>query len=81
MILMESCGLALIANLLGTLGAMLLTWILSQAPAVKGLLNPAIGWPVVAQGIALALVIGILGAIMPAWRAANLLPTEAFRET
>ncbi|MCC7335459.1 MAG: ABC transporter permease [Pirellulaceae bacterium] len=81
MILLESCSLALLASLLGTGMAMLLTWGLAQAPMVKGVLSPAIDGGIVMQGFVLAIAIGLLGALLPAWRAAKLLPTEAFRET
>lgn len=80
MILLESCGLALAASLLGTLLAVGLTWALAQAPEAKGLLSPSIDTQVVLQGFLLAIGIGFIGAILPAWRAAKLLPTEAFRE-
>ena len=80
MILGESCGLAAVASLLGVLFALLLTWALSRAPAARGLISPAIDLPVVVQGFALAMFIGLLGALLPAWRAARLAPTEAFRE-
>jgi putative ABC transport system permease protein len=80
MILLESCGLAVLASILGIVLAMVLTWSLAQAPAAKGILSPSIDGLVIAQGFALALGIGLLGALLPAWRAAQLLPTEAFRE-
>jgi putative ABC transport system permease protein len=80
MILWESCGLAVLASCIGTLLAIGLTWGLSQAPAAKGILSPVIDWRVALQGFLLALSIGLLGAILPAWRAINLLPTDAFRE-
>ncbi len=80
MILLESCSLALLASLLGTGLAMLLTWGLAQAPIVKGVLSPAIDGGIVMQGFVLAIAIGLLGALLPAWRAAKLLPTDAFRE-
>ncbi len=80
MILLESCGMSLLAGGLGTLLAIGMTWGLSQAPAAKGILSPSIGINVIAQGFFLAIGIGLLGAILPAWRAAALLPTEAFRE-
>ena len=80
MILLESCGMSLLAGGLGTLLAIAMTWGLSQAPAAKGILSPPIGINVIAQGFFLAIGIGLLGAILPAWRAAALLPTEAFRE-
>ncbi len=81
MILLESCSLALLASLFGTGLAMLLTWALAQAPIVKGVLSPVIDVGIVLQGFLLAIAIGLLGALLPAWRAAQLLPTEAFRDT
>ncbi|MEZ6081168.1 MAG: hypothetical protein R3C56_37525 [Pirellulaceae bacterium] len=72
--------MALLASLLGTGMAMLLTWGLAQAPMVKGVLSPAIDGGIVMQGF-VAIAIGLLGALLPAWRTAKLLPTEAFRET
>lgn len=80
MILLESCGLAIVAGCLGTLLAMGLTWALAQAPVAKGMLSPSIDSRVILQGFVLAIGIGLLGALLPAWRAARLLPTEAFRD-
>lgn len=80
MILGESCSLALLASVIGIAMAKLLTWALSQAPAARGLLSPQIDGYVLIQGMVLAIVIGLLGAFLPAWRAAQLSPTEAFRE-
>jgi putative ABC transport system permease protein len=80
MIMLESCGLAVVASLIGSLLAMLLTWGLAQAPAARGILSPSIDFRIVLQGFGLALGIGLLGAILPAWHAAQMLPTEAFRE-
>jgi putative ABC transport system permease protein len=79
MILLESCALALFACIIGCVLAVLLTWALSQASAAKGILSPTIDVQVILQGFALALGIGVLGAMIPAWRAARMLPTEAFR--
>lgn len=79
MILLESCTLALIASVVGCSLAAVLTWTLSQSSAAKGILDPAIDGQVILLGVLLALGIGLLGAIIPAWRAAQMLPTEAFR--
>ncbi len=78
MILLESCALALAACVVGCVLAACLTWVLSQASAARGILSPAIDLQVIMQGFLLALGIGLLGALMPAGRAAHLLPTEAF---
>jgi putative ABC transport system permease protein len=80
MILAESCTIALVASVFGGVLAILGTWALSQAPAAKGILSPSIDVRILLQGTLLALVIGLLGALLPAWRAAKLQPTEAFRD-
>lgn len=80
MILAESCGLAMLASLLGGLLAIVGTWALSQTPVAKGVLSPSIDAIVLAEGAALAIGIGVIGALLPAWRAAQLQPTEAFRD-
>jgi putative ABC transport system permease protein len=80
MILLESCGLAAAAAVLGATAAIILTSLLARAPAVVGIMAPSIDVSIVLRGFAIALGIGLLGAWLPAWRAAGLLPTEAFRE-
>ena len=80
MILAESCAIALIASVIGCMLAIIGTWALSQAPAAKGILSPSIDVITLFEGVVLALVIGVLGALLPAWRAAKLQPTEAFRD-
>lgn len=80
MIMGESCVLAVTASVIGFAFAVLLTRALSQSPSARGLITPHIDVRVVVQGFALALIIGLLGALIPAIRAARLSPTEAFRE-
>ncbi|TWT93742.1 Macrolide export ATP-binding/permease protein MacB [Stieleria varia] len=79
MILLESLVLAIVSVVLGSLLAILLTWILSLSPSVRGILTPVIDLPVLLQGAVLGLTIGLLGAILPARRASRMMPTEAFR--
>lgn len=80
MVLMESLALALIASLIGICLALLGTHVLSRYSAAAGLLTPVIDAQVIAQGFGLAMIIGLLGALLPAWRAASLTPTDAFHE-
>ena len=80
MVLMESLGLALLACALGAVMAIVGTNLLSQAEAAKGVLAPSIDGTVLLKGFALALFIGITGAMLPAWRAASLMPSDALQE-
>ncbi|TWU43964.1 Macrolide export ATP-binding/permease protein MacB [Novipirellula aureliae] len=80
MILGESCLLAILASLLGCAAAAGLTWLLSQSPAVQGMLDSVIDPIVMMEGMMMGVGIGLFGAILPAWRAAQLLPAQAFRE-
>ena len=80
MICLESITLAFLATVLGGLLAFVLTWLLSQSSSTQGILAPSIDAGVLIQGAAIAFVIGLMGALLPAWRASRLLPTEAFRD-
>ncbi len=79
MILAESVLLSLCGGALGAIGAVYLTRLLGKHPAVAGLINTQISGQVVALGILSALCVGFLGAAYPAYRGAQLLPTEALR--
>ncbi|MBL9123475.1 MAG: ABC transporter permease [Planctomycetaceae bacterium] len=79
MILCESGLLSLCGATLGTLLALGMTFALSRTPAASSLVGPRIAGHVVVQGFAIALLIGLLGAIGPAVRAARLTPSVALR--
>jgi putative ABC transport system permease protein len=79
MIFSETLFLSLAASVLGWALAVIATSAMSQHPAVRGVLVPSIGPGVVLEGTLLAIFIGVLGAILPARRAASVLPTEAIR--
>jgi len=77
MILAESMLLATAGSVFGCLLAWLATSAMSQHPAVRGVLVPTFGVRGVLEGSLLAVTIGLLGAILPARRAASIMPTEA----
>jgi putative ABC transport system permease protein len=81
MIMLESGVLAILSSLLGCSIAILLTNRLGRSDAARGILSPTISFEIVGQGIMLAIAIGCVGALIPAWRAAKMLPTQAFRES
>jgi putative ABC transport system permease protein len=79
MILMESILLSLLGGVVGTVGAMILAKVLSTFPAAAGFIEGTLPPSVVLEGFMIALGVGLLGAAYPAYRGAQLLPTEALR--
>jgi putative ABC transport system permease protein len=79
MILWEAALLSFAGAVVGITGGIAMTWWMSRLPATAGTISPHIGMAVIGQGLLLALIIGLLGAVYPAYRGARLLPTEALR--
>ncbi len=77
-ILAESVGISLVGGILGgVLGIVVTLWIL---PAIfKGVLSPVVTPLIVSQAFFFALALGIFGGFLPAKRASDLDPVEAFR--
>jgi len=79
MILGESTLISLVAAMIGIVLAIVVVQVLSQMPAAGRLVAGDISISVMLQGLLLALVLGILGGIYPAWSAARLAPVEGLR--
>jgi putative ABC transport system permease protein len=79
MVLGEALVLGVFAAVVGAAGAAAATHALAQFPRVNGFIEGGIAPVVVAQGVGIAALIGLLGGAYPAVRAARLLPTEAIR--
>ncbi len=80
MILGESLLLSVAGGLLGTVCAVLFIHVLSHVPQVAGFIQGDIAFWVKCEGILLGVGVGVLGAIYPAYWAANLSPVEALRK-
>jgi putative ABC transport system permease protein len=79
MIVMEAGLFSLAGGILGSIGGVVLVRLLSKTPWVAGLVDANVPTSVIFEGFAFAVVIGLLGAAYPAYRGAQLLPTEAIR--
>jgi putative ABC transport system permease protein len=78
MIIGESLLLSLIAIVVGIMLGIGIVEILSTAHIIPGLM-PSFSALLFLKGIGVALLLGILGGIYPAYRASKLKPTEALR--
>jgi putative ABC transport system permease protein len=79
MVLGESIVLSICGAFLGSVCGLALVKFLSKLPNAAGVVEGKVAPAVIAQGFAVAIIVGLAGAIYPALWSANLLPTEALR--
>jgi putative ABC transport system permease protein len=79
MVLGESLLLSLIAFFLGSIMGMIALWVIASLPSVKGYISPSVNVDFFLIGLAVALLLGFLGGLFPAYRALRLSPSEALR--
>jgi ABC-type antimicrobial peptide transport system permease subunit len=79
MILGEALVLAAAGGGLGVALGLGLIALTKLSPAVESLLQGVVTPSVLMQGMGIALVLGAIGGLYPAWRAAQLAPIEAMR--
>lgn len=77
LILLESVILSLVGAVLGGVGAGLLVRLLTLVPTASGLIDGRIPPIVLAYGLAVAVLVGLIGGLLPAYRASRMLPTAA----
>jgi putative ABC transport system permease protein len=79
MILLESIVLSVVGAIFGSLGAFILVRLLTRVPTVSGLISGRIDPIFILYGLLIALVVGFIGGLLPAYRASRMLPTVALR--
>ena len=79
LILGEATMLSAAGALIGIVFAVVAVKVLSGVPASGRLVSGEVSVSVMLQGVALALMLGLLGGLYPAWAAAKLPPVEGLR--
>ena len=77
MIMGESLGLSLLGSALGMAFGVMLVKLLSRIPAIGSLSQGSITSGLFLQALSMALALGVLGGIYPAWWASRLAPVQA----
>jgi putative ABC transport system permease protein len=77
MILLESALLGLLGGVFGLLIGAGGVKLLQQTPAIRGLLEPDLGPLLLLASLAIAMAVGILSGLYPAWRSSRLSPANA----
>ena len=79
LILCESAAMGLLGGIVGViLGAATLA-VLQFAPDIRGLLEPDLSWSLAARAVLIAVAVGILSGLYPAWRSSRLSPSVALQ--
>lgn len=79
MVVGESLLISIVGAILGALAATFITKWLSSLPAASSYLTGSIDPNVFVKGFLLALAVGLVGGLYPAYRAASLQPSEGLR--
>jgi putative ABC transport system permease protein len=79
MIMKESVLLGMLGGAAGIAFALFLARALDAIPMMAGMLSPRWQWDVFARAILVALTLGLIGGVYPAFRATRMQPVEALR--
>jgi putative ABC transport system permease protein len=79
MVLWESALLGLLGGVAGVLIGAGGVKVLGMTPAIRGLLEPDVSVNLLAISVAIAVAVGVISGIYPAWRSSRLLPSRALQ--
>ena len=79
MVLYESALLGLFGGIIGVIFGVIGVRLLDATPAIRGLLQPDLGLPLLGFSVIIAVAVGVLSGIYPAWRSSRLTPSLALQ--
>ncbi len=77
MILWESALLGFLGGIIGVFFGVVGVKILEKLPAIRGLLEPDLSPILLATSVAIAVLVGVMSGLYPAWRSSRLNPSAA----
>jgi putative ABC transport system permease protein len=80
MILSESAILGFFGGITGVLLGIIGVHVMKTAPAIRGLLEPDLSFSLMLMAIGIAILVGVLSGLYPAWRSSRLTPSLALHE-
>jgi putative ABC transport system permease protein len=80
MVLFEAVVLSQLGAVAGVLGSVAILAVLTRFPLVNGIIEGKLNVTLAAYGFVIAAAVGLVGGILPARRAASLMPTAALRQ-
>lgn len=79
MVLWESALLGLLGGLAGVVIGAVGVKVMGTTPAIRGLLEPDLSVGLLTISVAIAVAVGILSGLYPAWRSSRLMPSRALQ--
>ena len=79
MILYESALLGLFGGVVGVALGAIGVKLLSATPAIRGLLQPDLSIPLLGLSVVIAVAVGVISGLYPAWRSSRLTPSLALQ--
>jgi len=77
LVLWESAILGLLGGILGVIIGVAGVRLLGATPSIRGLLEPDIGIRLLAVSVAIAILVGVVSGLYPAWRSSRVTPSQA----
>jgi putative ABC transport system permease protein len=79
LILCESAAMGLLGGIVGVLLGAAVLAVLEATPYVRGFLEPDLGWTLALRAVVIAMLVGVVSGLYPAWRSSRLSPSLALQ--